>query len=105
MDRPARALPERPARPGAGGACGQSARRVGTADSAGAWPRHWHTSASREGGTRMIAMDDAYALVVGIGQYDSAPPLPPTVVRHARELYALLVDPRAGGYPPENTAL
>ena len=53
----------------------------------------------------MITTNDAHALVIGISQYAHLPPLPPTLSRDARDVYALLIDPRHGDYPAENATL
>lgn len=50
----------------------------------------------------MPALENAYALVIGIAAYQHINPLPETVVRDARDIAALLVDPRYCGYSPEN---
>ncbi|MBV9359680.1 MAG: caspase family protein [Chloroflexi bacterium] len=48
----------------------------------------------------MPALDSAHALVVGIAQYQHLSSLPPTVVKDARDVHDLLVDPAAAAYPP-----
>jgi hypothetical protein len=45
------------------------------------------------------AMDDAYALIVGIADYLHVPTLPAAVRNDARQIRDLLVDPRYCGYP------
>lgn len=47
----------------------------------------------------MSAMDDAYALIVGIADYLHVPKLPAAVRNDAREVRDLLVDPGYCGYP------
>ena len=53
----------------------------------------------------MDKMDHAYALVVGVANYKQINKLPPTVLKDARDIHDLLIDPQRGGYPPENTQL
>ena len=53
----------------------------------------------------MTAVDNSYALVVGVSAYQHLNPLPPTVGNDARDVHALLVDPNAGGYRPDQTQL
>ena len=53
----------------------------------------------------MPAMDDAYALIVGIADYLHVTRLPATVRNDARDVRDLLVDPRYCGYPPDNVTL
>lgn len=50
-------------------------------------------------------LTDAHALVIGIGAYVHADPLPSAVRRGAEELAAALADPEIGGYPPEQVRL
>ncbi|MDH7486281.1 MAG: caspase family protein [Anaerolineae bacterium] len=49
--------------------------------------------------------DKGQALVVGIAGYRHIHALPPTVLKDARDIYDLLVDPRHCGYAPENVRL
>jgi hypothetical protein len=51
------------------------------------------------------AMDNAHALVMGIANYRYLKKLPPTVLKDARDIRNLLVDPKHCGYPPENVRL
>ena len=53
----------------------------------------------------MPAMDDAYALIVGIADYLYVTRLPATVRNDARDVRNLLVDPRYCGYPPDHVTL
>jgi hypothetical protein len=53
----------------------------------------------------MTAVDDSYAVVVGISAYRQLTRLPPTVVNDARDVHALLIDPNAGGYRREQAQL
>ncbi len=53
----------------------------------------------------MPAMDNAYALVVGIANYEQINKLPPTVLNDARGIRDLLVGPQHCAYPPENVQL
>jgi hypothetical protein len=53
----------------------------------------------------MPAMDNAYALVIGIADYLHVTKLPTTVRNDARDIRDLLVDPRHCGYSPENVEL
>lgn len=53
----------------------------------------------------MSAMDDAYALVVGIADYLHVTRLPAAVRNDALAVRDLLVDPRHCGYPPGNVTL
>jgi len=53
----------------------------------------------------MSAMDDAYALVIGIADYQHVAGLPSAVRNDARDVRDLLVDPRHCGYPPEHVTL
>ena len=47
----------------------------------------------------MSAMDDAFALIVGIADYLHVTKLPAAVRNDARGVRDLLVDPRYCGYP------
>jgi hypothetical protein len=53
----------------------------------------------------MPAMDNAYALIVGIADYLHIAGLPEAVRNDARDVRDLLADPRHGGYPPEHVTL
>jgi hypothetical protein len=53
----------------------------------------------------MRAMDNAYALIVGIADYLHIAGLPEAVRNDARDVRDLLADPRHGGYPPEHVTL
>jgi hypothetical protein len=50
-------------------------------------------------------MDDAYALVIGIANYQQINKLPPTVLKDAQDIHDLLVAPQHCGYPPDNVQL
>jgi len=50
-------------------------------------------------------MDKAYALVIGIANYQQINKLPPTVLKDAQDIRDLLVDPQHCGYPPANVQL
>jgi hypothetical protein len=53
----------------------------------------------------MTGMDNAYALVIGIANYQHISGLPATVLNDAQEVYNLLIDPSMCGYQPENVTL
>ncbi len=53
----------------------------------------------------MPAMDDAYALVVGIAEYRHVARLPAAVRHDAQAVRDLLADPQHCGYPPGHVAL
>lgn len=53
----------------------------------------------------MPAMDDAYALIVGIADYLHVTKLPAAVGNDARDVRDLLVDPRHCGYPPGHVTM
>lgn len=53
----------------------------------------------------MPGMDNAYALVIGIANYQNINGLPPTVLNDAQEVHNLLVDPGLCGYDPVNVTL
>ena len=53
----------------------------------------------------MPAMDDAYALIVGIADYLYVTKLPAAVCNDARDVRDLLVDPRYCGYPPGHVTM
>jgi Caspase domain/TIR domain len=51
------------------------------------------------------AMENAYALIVGIADYQHITKLPATVRNDARDVRDLLVDPQHCGYSPDNVTL
>ncbi len=53
----------------------------------------------------MTGMDNAYALVIGIANYQHISGLPATVLNDAQEVYNLLSDPSMCGYQPGNVTL
>ncbi len=53
----------------------------------------------------MPAMRDAHALVIGIANYRNINHLPPTVLKDARDILDLLIDPNYCAYPPGNVQL
>jgi hypothetical protein len=53
----------------------------------------------------MPGMDNAYAWVVGIANYQTINPLPPTVLKDAQDIYTLLIDPNHCGYDPQHVRL
>lgn len=53
----------------------------------------------------MIALKDAHALVIGIANYENARRLPPTVLKDANDVFALITNPDYCGYPKDNTRL
>jgi hypothetical protein len=53
----------------------------------------------------MTAFEDAYALVVGIANYQLINPLPQTVLSDAQDISDMLKDPKRCGYKPENVQL
>jgi hypothetical protein len=53
----------------------------------------------------MPAMDNAYALIVGIAGYAHIAGPPDAVRNDARDVRDLLADPRHGGYPPGHVTL
>ncbi len=53
----------------------------------------------------MPNLANAHALVVGIANYQHINKLPPTVLKDAQDIHALLVDPQHCGYRPENVQL
>jgi hypothetical protein len=53
----------------------------------------------------MPAIEDSYALVIGIANYQHINKLPPTVLKDAKDIHDLLVDPQHCGYPPDNVYL
>lgn len=50
----------------------------------------------------MQAMQKAHGVVIGIANYQSINKLPETVLKDARDVSALLVDPNYCGYPVNN---
>ncbi|HXM49886.1 MAG TPA: caspase family protein [Pyrinomonadaceae bacterium] len=53
----------------------------------------------------MSGLENAYALVAGIANYQNINPLPQTVLKDARDLYDLLIDPNYCGYLDQNVNL
>lgn len=53
----------------------------------------------------MSPLENAYALVVGIANYEWITPLPETVLKDARDIYALLIHPQYCGYAPDQVQL
>ena len=53
----------------------------------------------------MPILENAYALIVGIANYQKINPLPTTVLKDAQDIHNLLVSPNYGGYVPENVQL
>ncbi len=53
----------------------------------------------------MTELQNAHAVVVGISAYRQINPLPPAVLKDARDMHALLIDPQRCGYPPGNVQL
>jgi uncharacterized caspase-like protein len=53
----------------------------------------------------MPQLDNAYALVIGIANYQHINNLPPTVLKDAQNIHDLLVDPQHCGYLPDNVRL
>ena len=53
----------------------------------------------------MAGLPNAHALVIGIATYHYVNPLPPTVLKDARDIHSLLVDPQHCAYPPQNVQL
>src|SRR5258706_16062136 len=53
----------------------------------------------------MPGLENAYALVAGIANYQNINPLPQTVLKDARDLYDLLIDPNYCGYLDQNVNL
>ena len=53
----------------------------------------------------MSAMENAFALIVGIADYDKINKLPPTVIKDARDIYNLVIDPHHCGYFQDNVTL
>jgi hypothetical protein len=53
----------------------------------------------------MAALENAYALIVGIANYQKINPLPATVLKDAQDIYNLLVSPQHCGYVGDNVQL
>jgi hypothetical protein len=53
----------------------------------------------------MSGMENAYAMVVGIANYQNVNQLPESVLKDAQDIYNLLIDPQYCGYPPNNVQL
>ena len=53
----------------------------------------------------MPAMENAYALVIGIANYQNINKLPLTVLKDAQDIYDLLINPLHCGYSPNNVQL
>src|ERR1019366_8407132 len=53
----------------------------------------------------MPSTNTAHAIVIGIANYQNVKPLPPTVVKDARDIYDLLIDPHVCAYPANNVHL
>jgi hypothetical protein len=53
----------------------------------------------------MTTLDNAHALVVGIANYQHFPVLPPTVLKDAADIAAVLKDPALCAYPPDQVTL
>lgn len=53
----------------------------------------------------MPGMDNAHALIVGIANYQTINPLPRTVLKDAKDIYGVLVNPNYCGYKAENVKL
>ncbi len=53
----------------------------------------------------MSTMENAYALVIGIANYQNVNKLPPTVLKDARDIYNVLIDPQHCGYSKDNVQL
>jgi hypothetical protein len=53
----------------------------------------------------MPALDNAHALVIGIANYQHINKLPPIVLKDARDIHDLLVNPQHCGYPKNNVTL
>ncbi|MGL5508066.1 MAG: caspase family protein [Microcoleaceae cyanobacterium] len=52
-----------------------------------------------------MKLDNAYALIVGIANYQKINPLPATVLKDAQDIYNLLVSPEHCGYSSNNVQL
>lgn len=53
----------------------------------------------------MSPLNNAHAVIIGVGAYDSVAPLPDHVTAEARTLAGLVTDPQRCGYPDDNVAL
>src|SRR5262245_27859544 len=53
----------------------------------------------------MPLLDNAYALIVGIANYQHVTSLPPTVRNDAQDIHDLLIDPLSCGYQSSNVRL
>jgi len=53
----------------------------------------------------MPGMDNAHALIIGIANYRTIHPLPQTVLKDAKDIYDVLVNPNYCGYKRENVQL
>jgi len=53
----------------------------------------------------MLVMDNAYALVVGIANYQKIKKLPEIVLKDAQDIYKLLISSKHCGYSPDNVQL
>lgn len=53
----------------------------------------------------MFAIKNAFALVVGIANYEKINRLPSTVIKDAQDIYELLIDPHHCGYSKDNVTL
>jgi hypothetical protein len=50
-------------------------------------------------------MENAYALIIGIANYQHIKPLPKTVLKDAQDMYDLLINPSYCGYLPKNVQI
>ena len=53
----------------------------------------------------MATMENAHALIIGVAHYSFINQLPDTVIKDARDIHDVLVDPAGCSYPPENVKL
>jgi hypothetical protein len=53
----------------------------------------------------MLGFEQGYALIVGIANYPNVSPLPPTVLKDARDIAAMLQRPDRAGYPSDQVKL
>jgi hypothetical protein len=53
----------------------------------------------------MAGFEQGYALIVGIANYPNVRPLPPTVVKDAKDIAAMLQRPDRAGYPADHVKL
>lgn len=53
----------------------------------------------------MAGFEQGFALIVGIASYPNVKPLPPTVVKDARDITAMLQRPDRAGYPADHVKL